>query len=145
MIATLVLLLGVFRSALQGRADLLLENLALRQQLAVFSRSGRRPRISVPDKLFWTALRRFWSRWTDVLVFVNPETVIRWHRAGLRHYWIWLSRRRRPGRPTIDPFVREQIRRLAMENPTWGAPRVHGELHLLGLDVSERDGEVIRY
>jgi len=73
-----------------------------------------------------------------VLVFVKPETVIRWHRAGFRHYWIWLSHRRTAGRPTIDPAVRDLIPRMVVDNPTWGAPRIHGELRMLGLDVSER-------
>ncbi len=64
--------------------------------------------------------------------------MIRWHRAGFRHYWTWLSHRRAVGRPTIDPAIRALIRRMATENPTWGAPRIHGELRMLGLDVSER-------
>jgi putative transposase len=75
------MLLGGLRSALRSRADLGLENLALRQQLASFVRSGRRPRIAPRDRWFWLSLRRFWSRWSDVLVFVKAETVVRWHRA----------------------------------------------------------------
>jgi len=76
--------------------------------------------------------------WGATTRFVKPETVIRWHRAGFRHYWTWLSHRRAVGRPTIDPAIRALIRRMATENPTWGAPRIHGELRMLGLDVSER-------
>jgi putative transposase len=139
MVRLLLVLLRVFRSALRSHADLMLENLALRQQLAAFVQSGRRPRIRATDRLLWIALRRVWSRWTEVLLFVNPETVVRWHRAGFRLYWAWLSRRRRrPGRPPIDRGIRDLIRRMATANPTWGAPRIHGELLMLGFDVSER-------
>ena len=137
LVKLLVLLLGALRSAFRGRSDLVLENLALRQQLAAFASSGKRPRVTAADRWFWVALRRLWSRWSDILVFVKPETVIRWHRAGFRLYWTWLSRRRRPGRPTISPAIRDLIRRMAAQNQ-WGAPRIHGELRMLGLDVSER-------
>ena len=97
MLRLLLELLGGLRSAVRSHADLMLENLALRQQLAAFAHSGRRPRIGATDRLFWIVLRRLWSRWLDVLVFVKPETVIRWHRAGFRFYWAWRSRRRKPG------------------------------------------------
>jgi putative transposase len=89
------------------------------------------------DRLFWVALRRLWSRWAEVLIIVKPETVVRWHRAGFRLYWRFLSRQG-PGRPRIPSELRQLILRLADENPTWGAPRVHGELLKLGFDVSER-------
>jgi len=82
---------------------LALENLALRQQLASFASATRRPRISGADRWFWITLRRLWSRWLDVLVFVKPETVIRWHRAGFRRYWTWLSRHRRRGAHRLTP------------------------------------------
>ena len=138
MLRLLVVLLRGLRSALRSHADLALENLALRQQLAAFAHSGRRPRIVAADRLFWIARSRLWSRWSDALVFVKPETVLRWHRAGFRRYWTWLSRHRRRGRPSIDGEVRALIRRMATENPTWGAPRIHGELRMLGFAVSER-------
>jgi hypothetical protein len=138
MLRLLLVLLRGLRSAVRSRADLMLENLALRQQLAAFAHSGRRPRIGATDRLFWMMLRRLWSRWLDVLVFVKPETVIRWHRVGFRFYWTWRSRRRKPGRPPTDRGIRDLIQRMATENPTWGAPRIHGELRLLGFEVSER-------
>ncbi len=138
MIRGFLLAIGVLRAVFLSRADLLLENLALRQQLAMFARNGRRPRIVAADRLFWLALRRLWLRWSDVLVFVKPETVVRWHQASFRRYWTWLSQRRRRGRPPIDPRLRALIHRLALENPTWGAPRIHGELLMLGFEVSER-------
>ncbi len=135
-----LLLLAVVRALLQPRSDLVLENLALRQQLAVLMHSGRRPRITRADRWFWVMLRRCWSRWTEVLIFVKPETVVSWHRRGFRRYWTWLSRRGRRGRPAIETNLRALIRRMAMENPTGGAPRIHGELLMLGFDISERTG-----
>jgi len=138
MIRVILLLLGALRSAFRNRAAVVLENLALRQQLAAFAHDRRRPRVTPADRWFWIAIRRLWSGWSDVPVFVKPETVIRWHRAGFRHYWTWLSHRRTAGRLTIDPAVCDLIRRMVMDNPTWGAPRIHGELRMLGFDVSER-------
>ncbi len=134
----LLLMVVALRSSCRSRADLVLENLALRQQVVVLLRAGRRPRVSTLDRWFWVVLRRVWSRWTEVLVFVKPDTVVRWHRAGFRLYWNWLSRRGRGGRPSADAEVRALVRRLATENPTWGAPRVHGELRMLGFETSER-------
>ena len=100
--------------------------------------SGRRPRITAVDRWFCLALRRWWSRGTEVLVFVKPETVVRWHRAGFRRYWTWLSRHGRRGRPRKGESLRALIRRMATENAGWGAPRIHGELLMLGFVVSER-------
>jgi len=118
------------------RTDLVIENLALRQQLAVLQRKHPRPRIRVADRVFWLALRRWWPRWKDTLAIVQPATVLRWHREGFGRYWRWKSRRR--GRPSTDAEIRSLVRRMAAENPTWGAPRIHGEILMLGLDVSER-------
>jgi type II secretory pathway component PulJ len=92
--------------------------------------------------LFWTTLRAVWCRRADVLVIVQPETVIAWHRAGFRLYWRWRSRRQ-GGRPRITDEIRSLIQRLADENPEWGAPKIHGELQRLGFVVSERT--VARY
>jgi len=138
MMRLLLVVLCSLRSALRSHADLAVENLALRQQLASFAKTARRPRISGADRWFWIILRRFWTRWLDVLVFVKPETVVRWHRAGFRCYWTWLSRRQRRGRPAVDAELRALIRKMATENPTFGAPRIHGELASLGFDGSER-------
>ncbi len=138
MIHGFLLMIGTLRAVFLSQADLVLENLALRQQLAVFARKGQRPRIVAADRLVWLALRRIWLRWSDVLVFVKPETVVRWHQASFRRYWTWLSRRRRRGRPPIEARLCALIRRMALENPTWGAPRIHGELRMLGFEVSER-------
>jgi putative transposase len=122
-----------------SRRDLLVENLVLRQQLAVLKRRRRRLCLRLPDKLFWVLVRRLWSGWREALAIVTPETVVRWHRAGFKLYWAWISRRRGNGgrRPT-DRELRELIFQMVAENPTWGAPRIHGELQMLGFDVSER-------
>ena len=98
-----------------------------------------RPRLDVLDKLFWVAIRRFWSGWQQSLIAVTPETVVRWHKAGFRLYWKLISKVRRPvGRRQTSKEIRELIFRMVVENPTWGAPRIHGELLMLGFDVSER-------
>jgi hypothetical protein len=122
-----------------SRRSLLLENLALRQQLAVWKRRHRRPRLNGFDKFFWLTTRRIWSEWKNSLIVVTPETVVGWHRAGFRLYWKLISRVRKPvGRKRLPRQVRHLIFRIVAENPTWGAPRIHGELLMLGFDVSER-------
>jgi transposase InsO family protein len=123
----------------RSRCDLLLENLALRQQLTVLRRLHPRPRIAPSDRLFWVMLRRLWPGWKHALILVQPETVVRWHRAGFKLYWTWLSRHQtRVGRRCISMELRKLLFRMAAENPTWGAPRIHGELKMLGIDISER-------
>jgi hypothetical protein len=126
----------VLRVLLPPRGQLALENLALRQQLAVLRRSVPRPRLRPWDRLFWAWLSRYWGGWKDALVIVVPATVVGWHRQGFRLYWRWKSRGR-PGRPRIDPHVRGLIRRMSRENPLWGAPRIQAELRLLGHHVAE--------
>jgi len=123
----------------RSRRSLLIENLALRQQLAVLGRKRPKPRFRPSDRLFWVLLRRIWMGWKRALILVQPETVIRWHRAGFKMYWTWLSRHRTgAGRKCVGKELRELIFRMVAENPTWGAPRIHGELKMLGLDISER-------
>jgi putative transposase len=123
----------------RSRPDLLLENPALRQQLSVMVRKQPRPRLTLPDKLFWSLLCRVWSSWKRTILIVQPETVIRWHRAGFKLYWKWISRRRMSvGRRPTSKELRELIFRMVAENPTWGAPRIHGELKMLGFEISER-------
>jgi putative transposase len=121
------------------RRDLLLENLALRQQLAVLKGRCPRARLTVTDKWFWVMLRRLWPGWRQALMLVRPETVVRWHRAGFKLYWQWLSRHQSSaGRGCVSKELRQLIFRMVAENPTWGAPRIHGELKMLGCDISER-------
>ena len=139
MIGTIGLLVGSFLRLFRSRRRLLLENLVLRQQLATLKRRHRRARLDLVDKLFWVAVRRFWSGWKQALIVVTPETVVRWHRAGFRLYWRLISRvRKATGRRPTPKEVRELIFRMVAENPTWGAPRIHGELLMLGFDISER-------
>jgi len=109
------------------------------QQLAVLKRRHPRPKLAAFDKLFWVLVRRCWSGWQHALIIVSPETVVRWHRSGFALYWQAISRDRRiVGRRRISKEVRDLIFRMVAENPTWGAPRIHGELLTLGFDVSER-------
>ena len=139
MVDTCGLLFCTILRLFRTRRNLLLENLVLRQQLATLKRRRPRPRLGILDKLFWVLARRFWSRWKEALVVVTPETVVRWHRAGFQLYWKLISKVRRPiGRRQTPKGVRELIFRMAAENPTWGAPRIHGELLMLGFDISER-------
>ena len=127
------LLLLVCRSVGRSRRDLVLENLALRHQLAMCS---RRPRVRNADRALWAQLLRRWPGWRSALVVLEPATVVSWHRAGWRRYWTWRSRRPRPGRRRIPLEARELILRLARENPRWGAVRIRGELRALGHDIS---------
>jgi len=130
-------LLRLFRS----RGSLVLENLALRQQLTVLKRQHRRPSLGIFDKIFWVVARRVWSGWKHSLIIVTPETVVRWHRAGFRLYWRLISKARaRVGRMPTSKEVRDLIFRMVAENPTWGAPRIHGELVMLGFDLSDFHG-----
>ena len=112
-----------------------IEILALRHQLGVLKRSVTRPRLTDIDRGLWVLLSRRWTRWSDALIVVKPATVLKWHRAGFHRYWTWRSRPK-GGRPAIDPEVRKLIRQMANAN-MWGAPRVHGELLKLGIQVSE--------
>jgi putative transposase len=122
-----------------SRRNFLWENLALRQQLAVLKQKHPQPRLAASDKLFWGIMRRLWPGWKQALIVAQPETVVRWHRADFKLYWTWLSRHRsRAGRKCVSKQLRELIFRMVAENPTWGAPRIHGELKMLGYDVSER-------
>jgi hypothetical protein len=133
LVSCLLLVCSVLRNALRSRQHLLLENLALRQQLTVSSRKPRRPRLEPRDRLFWSWLSRLWSGWRSAVVLVQPETVIRWRRPAWRRYWAWRSRRSRgPGRPRVPREAQVLIRRMARENRRWGSIRIVGELHKLG-------------
>src|ERR1700726_2456759 len=127
MLDFLLAVLAVVRVFLRSRSDTALEVLALRQQVAVLKRQRPRPTVTRLDRFFWTTLRHLWPRSSAVLLIVKPETVVRWHRAGFRLYWRWRSRPR-GGRPRISEEIRDLIRRLAQENSTWGAPKIHAEL-----------------
>ena len=137
MLSVLISLRLTLRGIVRSRAALHLEILALRHQLQVLQRSRpRRVRLANADRWLRTFLSRSWNAWRTALVIVKPETVVAWHRQGFRLYWTWKSRRR-TGRPTVDTHVRVLIQTMAHANPLWGAPRIHGELLKLGLEVSQ--------
>ena len=140
MISLVFWLLRLLNLALPSRRSLVLENLALRQQLAVYKRSIKRPRLRQTDRVFWVWLSQYWADWRSVVDIVQPKTVVAWHRQGFRRYWRWKSRQggRKPGRPRVTPEVRKLIRTMKQANPLWGAPRIHGELLKLGFEISER-------
>src|SRR5215471_12455878 len=118
--------------------EMALENLALRQQLAVMKRQCPRPRLRATDRWFWVGLLRTWPNWRKALLLVRPETVIGWQRRGFRLFWSWISRRRRSGRPEMSRELRDLVHQMAEANHLWGAPRIHGELMKLGIEISER-------
>jgi putative transposase len=138
MLISFTTLLVTLRAIFRSRAALELENLALRHQIGVLQRSAtKRPKLTAGDRLLWIGLSRIWRDWRSALAIVQPETVIAWHRAGFRLFWTWKVRRGQPGRPAIYREVRDLIRKMCRENPTWGAPRIHGELLKLGIDIGE--------
>jgi putative transposase len=138
MIHALLTFISSLVSSFKLRRDLALENLALRQQLAVYQRRHPRPQLRPRDRLFWVWLSKVWSHWRSALLIVKPETVLRWHREDFKFFWTRLARRKRAGRPSVNAQVRALIKQMAQANPLWGAPRIHGELLKLGIEVSER-------
>ena len=131
------LILPIFLLICGLNRHLAIENLALRQQLAILRRQTNRPRIRIQDRLFWVIVSRLWYDWRNVLTVVKPETVIRWHRMGFSLFWK-LKSRGRPGRPAASAGTRRLIIEMAESNPTWGAPRIHGGLKSLGIRVHEK-------
>ncbi|MHC4579345.1 MAG: integrase core domain-containing protein [Planctomycetota bacterium] len=129
-------LLAIIQALASDRARLAMENVLLRQQLAVLRRSTKRPRLEDSDRVFWILVRRLFKGWKDHLVIVKPETVVRWHRKGFQYYWRRKSRGT-PGRPPISMAVIHLIRRMSLENVLWGAPRIKSELALVGHEVAE--------
>ncbi len=118
------------------RKDLLLEVLALRQQVLILQRTHSRPRLTRTDRMFWVLLSRSWGDWKRSLILLQPKTVVGWQRKGFGWFWRWKSRRQ-GGRPQLDPETAELIRSLWRANPTWGAPRIRRELLKLGVRVSQ--------
>jgi hypothetical protein len=119
----------------RSRAAVELDNLALRHQLHVFRRQRPgRPGLFAVDRLLWVWLYRLWPRCLDAMMLVKPATVVQWHRQGFRLFWRW---RARSGRPSVDRKVRDLIQEMNAANPLWGAPRIHGELLKLGIEISQ--------
>ena len=100
-------------------------------------RSVKRPKLKTADRLLWVWLSTVWSEWRSSVFLVQAATVIAWHRKGFRLFWSWKVRHRKPGRPLVPREIRELIRTMSRENPMWGAPRIHGELLKLGIDIGE--------
>jgi len=138
MITLLLHLLRLLPFLFGGHQQLALENLALRQQLAVYKRTIIRPPLRPTDRFFWIGLANIWTGWRQALVIVTPATVLRWQRRRFREYWARLSARPAAGRPRVSRQIRALVVRMAQANPLWGAPRIHGELQKLGIDVAER-------
>ena len=136
MLAWLTRILLGLCSCVEAGASREAEILALRQQLLVLNRRYPRVRLRNIDRLILVWLYRLFPSVLGALVIVKPETVLRWHRQGFCAYWRWKSWRR-CGRPRIDSEIRAVIRRMSRENPLWGAPRIHGELPMLGIEISE--------
>ena len=138
--ALLAFVAGFFRS----RASLCLENLALRHQLAVYQQTVHHPQVRPSDRLFWAYLSRIWTGWQKVLAFVQPRTILAWQRRRFRDHWRDLSQQGKPGRPAMAKEVRQLIRDMWRANPTWGSPRIVGELRKLGLEVAKSTVETYR-
>ncbi len=134
---TLSALFATLLASFRSRTALQLEILALRHQLGVLQRSVKRPKLASVDRLFWVWLSAIRKDWRACIFIVKAETVIAWHRKGFRLFWTWKVRRGKPGRPWVSREVRELIRTMSRENPIWGAPRIHGELLKLGIDIGE--------
>ena len=130
--------LGTLAVMCKPSAQVRLENLALRQQLAMLRRSApKRLKLTPPDRIFWVWLRRLWGDWKSVLMIVKADTVIAWHRKGFGLFWTWRIHRGNPGRPKVPQEIRDLIRMLSRSNLRWGAPRIHGELLKLGIEITE--------
>jgi putative transposase len=136
MKAVLLSLVTCLRASFRSRASVQLEILALRHQLAVYQRRPARPRVKVADRLLWAWLSRAWDGWRNVVVFVQPSTVIAWQRRWFRDHWARLSHSR-SGRPAVAKGVRDLIRTMSTANPRWGSPRIVGELAKLGIHVAK--------
>ena len=137
-------LLTFLMTLLRSRLAVQLEIVALRHQVAVYQRSGSRPRLRATDRLFWVWLSRLWSGWQHALAFVQPRTVIAWQKKRFRDYWRQLSRSGKPGRPPIAKDVIDLIQDMWRSNPTWGSPRIVGELRKLGITVAKSTVEKYR-
>ena len=137
MFALLRFVLGVLASPFKSKSRLEAENVALRHQLIVVRRKVHgRVRLTDNDRWFFIQLYRWFPSILQVLTIIRPETLVRWHRAGFRCYWRWKSRSL-GGRLQIEPDLRALIRRMSVDNPLWGAPRIHGELLKLGFEVAQ--------
>jgi putative transposase len=142
MLPVMSALLACLAAWFRARHSMQLEILALRHQLAVYQRSVPRPRNRPTDRLLWAWLARLWSGWQAALAFVQPRPVIAWQKKRFREHWRRLSQSGKPGRPTVAREIRDLIRDMSRANPTWGSPRIIGELHKLGIEVAKSTVEI---
>jgi hypothetical protein len=133
LLAFIYFLISTFRS----RVYLQLKILALQHQVSVYKNSKKRPKIKLVDRIFWIWLSKIWVDCFGSLVFVKPETLIKWQRKRFRDHWAKLSQKGKPGRHKVAKEIRELIRKMSRANPTWGSPRIMGELKKLGIDVAK--------
>src|SRR5947209_19811535 len=140
MVMLFLLLFRFLRLLLSGHQAVVLENAALRMQIAAFQRKRKRPLLSTLDRVFWIAFRSLWDDWRKPLLYVQPDTVVRWQRERFRRFWARLSKPQRQGRgrPRTAAELRRLIAQMVAANPLWRAPRIHGELKMLGIAISER-------
>src|SRR6202162_2834493 len=138
MLSVLCPFLSTMFSVCRSQAALQVEIVALRHQICVLRRSAKkRPKLTMADRVFWAWLSSAWADWRSALIIVKPETVIAWHRKGFRLFWTWKVRHGQTGRPAVSHEVRDLIRSMSRANPLWGAPRIHGELLKLGIDIGQ--------
>lgn len=132
MLAIILWMFRFVRLLGSGHQAIAVENLALRLQLAAYKRKRKRPMLTQLDRLFWVGLSQVSSDWRQALIFVQPDTVVRWQRERFRRFWARLSRPKGPrrGRPAVANEIRRLIRQMAIANPLWRAPRIHGELKI---------------
>src|ERR1700687_4844101 len=137
MSAVVYTFLSTLGALFSSQLSLRVENVELRHQRAIYRRTVKRPSIRPEDRILWSWLSRRWARWREVLVFVQPETVIAWQRKRFRDHWTRMGRAGKPGRPLISEGIRELIRKVSGANPLWGTPRIVGELGKLGITVAK--------
>ena len=144
MIEYIRLSAGFLAAIFKSRAALQTENLALRNQLCVYQRSVKRPKVQPADRILWSFMAKTWTGWKDALIFVKPDTVVRWQRRRIKEHWRKLSTSGEPGRPPVAEEVEELIRTMSSINPTWGSPRIVGELAKLGISVTKSTVDTYR-
>jgi len=133
------LTIGIFLLLFRTNKSIIAENTALKLQLSIYKENNPRPKISNINRIIWIAFIRLWKDWKKFTILFKPDTAIKWHKNGFKHYWTKISQKNKNiGRPWKNKEIRSLIRKMAFDNITWGAPRVHGELLKLGIDVSER-------
>jgi transposase InsO family protein len=137
MIALLCFFLTLLVSPFKSKSRLGAENAALRREVIILRRKVRgRVHLTNGDRFFFVQLYRWFPSVLNIITIIRPETLVRWHRAGFRRYWRWKSRSL-GGRPQVEADLRALIRRMSVDNPPWGAPRIHGELLKLGFEVAQ--------